>query len=115
MTVLERLKLRTQEPDEAVLMDCIECAKNAILARRFPYQEFPTREVVKEDGEKAIETYVEPRYEDLLYRISTDLYNKSGAEGQVGHTENGISRQYESSWISEQLLKEVTPMCKAVR
>lgn len=110
MTPLERLKLRTQEPDEAVLMDCIECAKNAILSRRFPYQDWPTRTVTADDGTTTEETYVEPRYEDLLYRVATDLYNKTGAEGQLSHSENGISRGFESSWISEQLLLEVTPM-----
>jgi len=110
MTVLERMKLRIpEEPDEAVFLDCIETAKNAILARRFPFQEWPTRTVTLDDGTTAEETFVEPRYQDLLYRISVDLYNKTGAEGQLGHTENGISRQFESSWISEQLLMEVTP------
>lgn len=114
MNALERLQLRTGEPDDAVLMDCIECAKNAILARRYPYQEWPTREVVDDDGNVTLETYVEPRYEDLLYRIAMDLYNKTGAEGELGHLENGINRQYESSWISEQLLLEVTPMVKTI-
>ena len=29
-----------------------------------------------------------------------DVYAKSGAEGQKSHSENGVSRSYESSWIS---------------
>ncbi len=110
MTVIERLRLRTLEPNDAVLQDCIECAKNAILARRYPYQKWPTRAVEDEDGTVHIETYVEPQYEDLLYRIATDLYNKTGAEGETMHSENGISRTFESSWISKQLLLEITPM-----
>ena len=61
------------------------------------------------------ETYVETRYEDLQYRIALDLYNKQGAEGETGHNENGINRSFESSWISEQLLREVTPYCGAVK
>lgn len=109
MTNLERMKLRTMEADEAILSDCLESAKNAILARRFPYADYPTRKVVKPDGSTVEETYIEPRYEDLQYRIAIDLYNKSGAEGELSHSENGISRSYESSWISEQLLSEVTP------
>ena len=56
MTALERLKLRTMEPDEAVLLDCIECAKNAILSRRFPYQDWPTRTVTADDGTTTEET-----------------------------------------------------------
>lgn len=115
MTVLERMKLRIpEEPNEQVLMDCIEMAKNAILARRFPYGDWPVRTATGEDGTPVQETYVEPRYEDLLYRMAVDLYNKAGAEGQTGHSENGVSRQYESSWISEQLLLEVVPMVGVV-
>ena len=95
MTSLERLKLRTNEPDEAILEDCLESAKNAILARRFPY---------KERAED-----VEPRYTDLQFRIALDLYNKIGGEGQLAHSENGVSRTWESSWVSEQLLSEVVP------
>lgn len=96
MDALERLKNRTQEPDEAVLTDCLESAKAAIMARRFPYQEWPDE--------------LEKQYLDLQYRIALDLYNKAGAEGELAHSENGISRSYESSWISEQLLSEVVPM-----
>ena len=95
MTNIERLKLRTGEPDEAILTDCLESAKSAILARRFPF------------GEPG--PILEARYTDLQFRIALDLYNKIGAEGQLGHSENGVSRSYESSWISKQLLAEVTP------
>lgn len=96
MTVLERLKLRTGEADESLLNDIVESAKDAILLRRFPYQEWP--EVIP------------AQYVDLQFRIAMDLYNKIGAEGQTGHSENGVSRTFESSWISDQLLQEVTPL-----
>lgn len=95
MDNLERLKLRTGETDETILLDCLESAKAAILSRRFPF---------------GIESYdLEPQYLDLQFRCAMDIYNKAGAEGQLGHTENGISRSYESAWISTQLLQEVTP------
>lgn len=96
MTILERLMLRTGEEDEALLADIIESAKSAILTRRFPYQEPPEE--------------VPAQYADLQFRIALDLYNKIGAEGQTGHSENGVSRTYESSWVSEQLLCEVIPL-----
>lgn len=96
MPNLERLKLRTGETDKQLLSDCLDSARNAILARRFPYQEWP----------KDVPT----QYVDLQFRIALDLYNKIGAEGQVGHSENGVSRSFESSWISNQLLREVTPL-----
>lgn len=101
MNNLERMRLRTKEPDDAVLLDCLESAKNAILARRYPFQDWP-------------ET-LEPRYEDLQFRIALDLYAKIGGEGEKAHSENGISRTWESSWISAELLAEVTPMVGSVR
>ena len=102
MDILERLKLRTRETDEALLNDLIETAKNAILSRRFPYQEWA-------------DFQLESQYSDLQFRIALDLYNKQGAEGEKVHKENGIDRTFESSWISEQLLHEITPYVGTVR
>lgn len=117
MDILERLMLRTGETDEELLSDCIETAKNAILVRRFSFQDWPLREVPQDDpeAEPVYETYVEDRYLDLQFRIALDLYNKQGAEGEKVHNENGINRTFESSWISEQLLHEVTPYAGAVK
>lgn len=98
MDNLARLKLRTGEPDEAILEDCLESAKAAILAVRYPFGDIPDE--------------LEARYLDLQFRCALDLYNKIGAEGQKAHQENSISRTWESSWISESLLREVTPLAK---
>lgn len=101
MDALNWLKSETQEADESVLERCLQMAYSAIMSRRFPYSdEWPER--------------VEPRYRDLQYRIALDIYNKRGAEGELSHSENGISRGYESSWISKQLLEEITPTCRVV-
>ena len=35
-----------------------------------------------------------------LAMACVDVYAKAGAEGQKSHSENGISRTYDSSWIS---------------
>lgn len=98
MDNLERLQLRTGEEDACILIDCLESAKSAILHRRYPYS-------------KKLPKELDERYLDLQFRCAMDLYNKIGAEGQLGHNENGISRTYESSWISDQLLSEITPIC----
>ena len=97
MTVLERLQLHTNSDDSALLADLIESAQSAIMNRRYPYGDLPEN--------------FDTRYNDLLFRCALDLYNKMGAQGQLAHSENGISRTYESSWISAQLLSEVTPLC----
>lgn len=129
MTNLERMKLRTNEADESVLIDCLESAKAAILSRRFPYESWPTKEievvvpavtdidpdtgetviVTPEHTETYTDTVLEPRYLDLQYRCAIDLYNKTGAEGQTSHSENGVSRTWGAEWISQELLSEVTP------
>lgn len=96
MSNLERLKMRTGETDEQLLSDCLDSARAAILARRFPFRDWPDE--------------IPSQYVDLQYRVALDLYNKLGAEGQLGHSENGVSRTFESSWISEQLLSEVIPL-----
>ena len=96
MTQLERLKKRIpEEPDDGVLEDVLESAKNIILGRRYPFDEWP------ED--------VEPRYQDLQIRIAVDMYNRIGAEGQIAHSENGISRSWGEEWVSGQLLREIVP------
>lgn len=130
MTNLERMKLRTNEADEAVLLDCLESAKSAILARRYPYGDWPVREtevyippvISGEDGSVVVpgytdtvrETVLEDRYLDLQYRCAIDLYNRTGAEGQTSHSENGISRGWGAEWISQELLNEIVPMCGVV-
>ena len=126
MDLMERLKLRTGETDEALLSDLLETAKYAILARRFPFGNYPVRAVpaLNEHGEMMLdtngnqimdaETYVEDRYLDVQFRAALDLYNKMGAEGQTVHNENGITRHFEASWISTQIMSEVVPYCGVV-
>lgn len=111
MDVLERLKLRLSvdndgdvdnlDISDAVLLDIMETAKHAILARRYPLSDDQPDELPN-------------RYLDLQLRIALDLVNKMGAEGETGHSENGVSRTYQSSWISEDLLKEIVPYGKVI-
>lgn len=130
MTNLERLKLRTNEADEAILQDCLESAKNAILALRYPFGNWPmervevevppTTAIHPETGDEVILVpgykrtkevpALDSRYLDLQYRCALDLYNRIGAEGQTSHSENGISRVWGAEWISQELLNEVVPM-----
>lgn len=52
---------------------------------------------------------------DLYNHISTiamavvDMYSKMGAEGELSHTENGVSRKYESAYISSSIFIDVLP------
>lgn len=52
---------------------------------------------------------VEPRYLGVQVSMAVEIFNKRGAEGQVGHSENGIDRSYETGDISEGILSKITP------
>lgn len=44
------------------------------------------------------------KHKNSLAMACNEIYAKVGAEGQTGHSENGISRSYDSAWISPKLL-----------
>lgn len=101
MTQLERLKIRiTEKVNEYELEDILESAKAVILSRRFPFGARPTE--------------IEDQYKDLQIRIAVEMYNKRGAEGEISHNENGVSRSYSSASVSEELLREITPKAGVV-
>jgi hypothetical protein len=99
---LQLLKAMVGESDtEEVLLAYLNIAGNKIINRAFPY-----------DSEV---TEVPRRYEFLQCEIAAYLLNKRGAEGQTGHSENGISRSYESADVPESLLGAVTPNVGVIR
>ena len=106
MAVIDRLWMRLGDSaktvDEEVLEELLNSAGAAILSRRFPFG--------YEAGQE-----VPAQYEDLQIRIALTMFNKMGAEGEVAHSENGISRTYEGSWIPESLLSEVVPKVGVIR
>jgi hypothetical protein len=101
MEQLERLKLRiTEKVNDDELEDILDSAKAVILSRRFPFSEWPDE--------------IEDRYKDLQIRIAVEMFNKQGAEGEILHSENGVSRTYASASVSDDLLKEITPKAGVV-
>jgi hypothetical protein len=77
------------------LLSYLKIAGNKILNRAYPYDDTVTE--------------VPSRYGYLQCEIAAYLLNKRGAEGQLSHGENGISRTYESADVPESMLKEVIP------
>lgn len=55
---------------------------------------------------------VESKYLNVQIMMAVELYNKRGAEGQTGHSENGVTRAYTSADISPNLLALVTPVIR---
>ena len=87
--------------NEEVLLTYLNVAGRKILNRAYPYG--------------TDETEVPTRYDFLQCEIAAYLLNKRGAEGQMAHSENGISRTYESADVPESLIGAVTPMIGVIK
>lgn len=105
MTEIEKLttlKAMVGDSDaEEVLSTYLKIAGSKIITKAFPYDE-TIEEVPK-------------RYAILQCEIAAYLLNKRGAEGQISHSENGISRAYENADIPSSMLKTVTPHCGVIK
>jgi hypothetical protein len=104
MTEVEKLSLLramvgTPNTDENwsddVLISYLQIAGLKIINRAYPYDDTITD--------------VPRRYGYLQCEIACYLLNKRGAEGQTAHSENGVSRSYESADVPESMLGEVIP------
>lgn len=100
---IARLKvlLSPDTASEELLSFLLEQSAGVVLARRYPFG-LP-------DG-----ATVPAIYEGVQLRIAVELYSKMGAEGQVIHQENGVSRQFEAGDISPSLLRQITPKVGSV-
>ena len=81
-----------------VLISYLKIAGDKIINRAYPYDDTVTE--------------VPRRYGALQCEIAAYLLNKRGAEGEVSHSENGISRTYENADVPESLMSNVTPYCE---
>jgi len=81
--------------EDDLLLMLLTLSAQKILERVYPYDDS-----IKE---------VPSRYATKQVEIALYLYNKRGAEGQISHNENGISRTYESADVPESLMKGITP------
>lgn len=91
-------------PDNAtagLLSYLLEQAEGIVLNKRYPFG-------IPEGAE------VPRMYEHVQLRVAVELFSKMGAEGQTGHSENGVSRSYETADVSPSLLKQIVPVCGSV-
>ena len=101
MTEIEKLsmlRVMVGQPNEGdwsneVLTSYLNIAGRKIINRAYPYDDTVTE--------------VPRRYGYLQCDIAAYLLNKRGAEGQTAHSENGISRSYESADVPESMLREI--------
>lgn len=104
MTLIEKLTalramVGNSDTDE-VLSTYLSLAGTKIIAKAYPYDPNVTE--------------VPTQYSYLQVEIAAYLLNKRGAEGQLAHSENGISRTYESADVPASMLRAVTPSCGVI-
>ena len=91
------VKAMAGESDESTVSAYLAMAGNKICRRAYPFD--PTV------------TEVPEQYSLLQVEIAVYLLNKRGAEGESGHSENGISRTYENGDVPPSMLRQIVPMC----
>lgn len=101
MTDVEKMILvraMTEEENDDVISAFLSMAGEAIVNLVDPHS--------TTDKDAVLE-----RYGGVQIRIASAWLNKRGADGQISHSENGISRGYESGDIPASILRELTPIC----
>lgn len=104
MTDAEKIEYLTAVTDEtraSVLQRALEDAKDAILNKAFPFLS------TRPSAFPAV-------YESKQLTIAKYLLLKQGAEGETAHSENGVSRTYESADIPESMLRDIVPRMKTL-
>lgn len=96
---LEMLQYMTGESDFVVCSTYLTVAATKIFRRLYP---FGSPEPIGSAG-------VPEEYAVNQIEIAAYLLNKRGAEGQISHSENGISRTYGDSDVPESMLRGITP------
>ncbi len=100
---IEKLKVLIS-PDTAsdeLLSYLLEQSEGIILNRRYPF------------GAPEGAT-LSAMHEQIQLRIAVELFSKMGAEGQIEHAENGITRKWEAGDVSPSLLRTIIPVCGSV-
>lgn len=90
------VKAMANETDESTVSAYLCIAASKICRRAYPFD--PSIMEVPE------------QYSYLQVEIATYLLNKRGGEGELSHSENGISRSYENGDVPESMMQQIVPM-----
>ena len=92
---LTMIEAMTDEHSETVLSTYLSLAKQVVYEKAYPYGNFPETFPVQYDG--------------VQVEIAAYMINKRGAEGEIVHLENGVSRHWEDAGVAPSLLRRITP------
>ncbi len=81
--------------DDSVLSTYLSIAGEKVIRKAYPY--------------KSDVTEVPEKYSYLQIEIAAYLLNKRGAEGEISHSEGGISRSYSSADVPSAYMNQITP------
>ena len=87
----------TDELSDVAVAYYLTSAKDAILKRLWPLDP------------SASERPLPTKYDNRQIMIAVDLIQRRGAEGETAHNETGVSRTYRNAYVSNDLLKDITP------
>lgn len=92
---LTMLECMTGETDNDVLLTYLNLAKEIVVSKAYPFRD---------------KIEVPAKYDGVHVEIAAYMINKRGAEGEVSHSENGVSRTYEDGDIPPTLLRRIVPV-----
>lgn len=98
--MIEMVAAMTGEANTDVVSAYFDLAGSKLLSLVYPY----------DDSKTALPA----KYQHVQVEAAVYLLNKRGGEGQTAHSENGISRSYESADLPESMLRGIVPVCGVV-
>lgn len=93
---LNQLMELSGESDTAMLTVFLQQAAATIINRAYPFG----------TGDEP----VPEKYDELQVKLAHYYFLRQGAEGEIVHLENGISRHWEDGDAPATLLRQITPM-----
>ena len=84
------------ENDQDIISAYLKIAEQKICRRAYPFDD--------------TKTTVPEKYDHLHIEATIYLLNKRGGEGETLHTENGITRSYETADLPSTMMAEIIPM-----
>lgn len=102
MSLIDTVLLLVNDDENQITQEMaqvyLDTAVEAIFNKLYPFA----------DEETPIE--IPSKYNNKAVSVAVYLINKAGAEGELTHTEGGITRQYEAADIPASMLKDILPI-----